>query len=55
MADTIRVVVVDDIPETREHLAKLLSFEIDIEVVGVAASGLEAIDARDPALARTSC
>ena len=45
MADTIRVIVVDDIPETREHLAKLLSFEIDIEVVGVAASGLEAIDA----------
>ena len=44
MTDTIRVVVVDDIPETREHLAKLLSFETDIEVVGVAASGLEAIE-----------
>ena len=44
MADTIRVIVVDDIPETREHLAKLLSFEVDIEVVGVAASGLEAIE-----------
>lgn len=45
MADTIRVIVVDDIPETREHLAKLLSFETDIEVVAVAASGLEAIEA----------
>jgi pilus assembly protein CpaE len=45
VADTIRVIVVDDIPETREHLAKLLSFEVDIEVVAVAASGLEAIDA----------
>ncbi len=45
MADTIRVIVVDDIPETREHLAKLLSFEVDIEVVGVASSGLEAIEA----------
>ena len=43
MTDTIRVVVVDDILETREHLAKLLSFETDIDVVGVAASGPEAI------------
>ncbi len=45
MGDSIRVIVVDDIPETREHLAKLLSFETDIEVVAVAASGPEAIDA----------
>lgn len=44
MADTIRVVVVDDILETREHLAKLLSFETDIEVAGIAASGQEAIE-----------
>lgn len=44
MADQIRVLVVDDIPETRDHLAKLLSFESDIEVVGTAASGREAID-----------
>jgi pilus assembly protein CpaE len=36
--------VVDDILETREHLAKLLSFETDIDVVGVAASGPEAIE-----------
>jgi len=44
VTDTIRVVVVDDILETREHLAKLLSFETDIDVVGVAASGPEAIE-----------
>ena len=45
MSESIRVIVVDDIPETRDHLAKLLSFETDIEVVAVAASGLEAIEA----------
>ena len=44
MADQIRVLVVDDIPETRDHLTKLLGFEGDIYVVGSAASGLEAID-----------
>ena len=44
MSDKIRVVIVDDIPETREHLSKLLSFETDIEVAGVAASGAEALE-----------
>jgi pilus assembly protein CpaE len=44
MADQIRVLVVDDIPETRDHLTKLLSFESDIDVVGAAASGREALD-----------
>ena len=44
MADEIRVLIVDDIPETRDHLAKLLGFETDIEVVGAAASGREAIE-----------
>jgi pilus assembly protein CpaE len=43
MADQIRVLVVDDIPETRDHLTKLLGFESDIEVIGSAASGREAI------------
>jgi pilus assembly protein CpaE len=43
MADTIRVLIVDDIPETRDHLTKLLGFESDIDVVGSAASGAEAI------------
>src|SRR5687767_11498637 len=43
MADQIRVLIVDDIPETRDHLTKLLGFESDIEVVGAAASGAQAI------------
>jgi pilus assembly protein CpaE len=43
MADQIRVLIVDDIPETRDHLTKLLGFEADIEVVGSAASGAQAI------------
>ncbi len=44
MSEKIRVVIVDDIAETREHLTKLLSFESDIEVVGAAASGEEAVE-----------
>jgi pilus assembly protein CpaE len=44
MADQIRVLIVDDIPETRDHLTKLLSFESDIEVVGAAASGAQALE-----------
>jgi pilus assembly protein CpaE len=41
--EVIKVVIVDDIPDTRENLRKLLAFEPDIEVVGVAGTGLEAI------------
>ena len=44
MADRIQVLIVDDIPETRDHLAKLLGFEVDIHVIGTAASGAEAIE-----------
>ena len=44
MADQIKVVIVDDIAETRDHLAKLLSFESDIKVVGSAASGAQALE-----------
>ncbi|MES2211168.1 MAG: response regulator [Chloroflexota bacterium] len=44
MSDRIKVLIVDDILETRDHLSKLLSFEADIDVVGVAASGAEAIE-----------
>ena len=44
MSDQIKVLIVDDILETRDHLSKLLSFEADIDVVGVAASGAEAIE-----------
>ncbi|MBC8253220.1 MAG: response regulator [Ardenticatenia bacterium] len=39
----IRILIVDDIPETRENLRKLLFFESDIEVVGAATSGEEGI------------
>ncbi len=42
--DKIRVVIVDDISETRDNIRKLLQFEPDIEVVGVARTGREAID-----------
>src|SRR5215218_931666 len=44
MADRIKVLIVDDIPETRDHLTKLLGFESDVEVVGAAAGGPEAIE-----------
>ena len=43
MADTIKVLIVDDIAETRDHLTKLLGFESDIEVVGAADSGRQAL------------
>jgi pilus assembly protein CpaE len=42
--NTIRVLIVDDIAETRENLRKLLQFETDVEVVGAARTGIEAID-----------
>jgi pilus assembly protein CpaE len=44
VTENIRVVVVDDIAETRDHISKLLSFETDMDVVGVAASGAEALE-----------
>jgi pilus assembly protein CpaE len=40
----IRVVIVDDITETRENIRKLLQFEADVEVVGVARTGQEGIE-----------
>jgi pilus assembly protein CpaE len=39
----IKVLIVDDIPETREHLSRLLGFEQEIDVAGTGASGEEAI------------
>jgi len=39
----IKVLVVDDIPEMRENIRKLLAFENDIEVVAVAGSGQDGI------------
>jgi pilus assembly protein CpaE len=44
VADRIKVLIVDDIPETRDHLSKLLGFESDVEVVGTAPGGSEAIE-----------
>ena len=44
MSDKIRVIIVDDIAETRENIRKLLQFESDIEVVGAAKTGREGID-----------
>ena len=44
MSDKISVIIVDDIAETRENIKKLLQFESDIEVVGVARTGREGID-----------
>ena len=42
--DKIRVIIVDDIAETRENIRKLLTFEPDIDVVGVARTGREGIE-----------
>ena len=47
----IRVVVVDDEQIARDGIARLLSAEPDVDVVGAAASGSEAVDmieARNP-------
>ncbi|MFZ6028419.1 MAG: AAA family ATPase [Chloroflexota bacterium] len=43
-AEKIRVIIVDDIAETRENIRKLLQFENDVEVVGVARTGREGLD-----------
>ncbi len=42
--DKIRVLIIDDIAETRENLRKLLSFEPDIDVVGAAGRGAKGIE-----------
>ena len=42
--ETIRILIVDDIAETRESLKKMLYFEPDMEVVGTARNGQEAIE-----------
>ena len=44
VGDKIRVIIVDDISETRENIRKLLQFENDFEVVGVGRTGREGID-----------
>ena len=42
-ADKIRVLIVDDIAETRENIRKLLQFETDVDVAGTAAAGKEGV------------
>lgn len=40
----IRVLIVDDRPETQESLQKMLAFESDIEIVGAVSSGEAAVE-----------
>jgi pilus assembly protein CpaE len=40
----IRVIIVDDIPETRDNIKKLLFFEKDIEIIGTASNGREGVE-----------
>ncbi len=40
----IRVLIVDDIPETRDNLKKLLYFEDDIEIIDAASNGREGVE-----------
>ncbi len=44
MADKTRVLIVDDSPETRENIRKLLQFEADIDVVDTARTGKEGVE-----------
>jgi pilus assembly protein CpaE len=44
MPDQIKVMIVDDIAETREQLRKLLSFDPDIEVVALVPTGEQAVE-----------
>jgi pilus assembly protein CpaE len=43
LAEQIRVLIVDDIAETRANLCKLLQFDEDVAVVGEASDGEEAV------------
>lgn len=44
MSDKIRVLIVDDLPETRENVRKLLQFESDVEVIAQAGDGEQAVE-----------
>mgnify|MGYP001076503973 CR=1 FL=1 len=43
-AAPIRVLIVDDVPESRDNLERLLRFEPDIQVIGKASKGQEGIE-----------
>src|SRR3990172_11549556 len=42
--DKIRVLIVDDVAETRENIRKLLQFDAQVEVVGASRSGTEGVE-----------
>ncbi|OQY36253.1 MAG: hypothetical protein B6I38_00095 [Anaerolineaceae bacterium 4572_5.1] len=42
-SEKFRILIVDDVAETRENVRKLLQFEADVDVVGAARTGREAI------------
>ncbi len=42
-SDIITILLVDDIPETRENIKKMLAFESDMKVVGSAGTGREGV------------
>jgi pilus assembly protein CpaE len=42
--DKIRILIVDDIGEQREHIKRMLQFEPEFQVVGTASDGQEAIE-----------
>jgi pilus assembly protein CpaE len=42
--DKVRVLVVDDISETRDNILRMLQFDMNIEIIGAAKSGKEAIE-----------
>jgi pilus assembly protein CpaE len=42
--DKIKILVVDDIEDTRKHIVKLLSLEDDFHIIGEATNGIEAVE-----------
>jgi pilus assembly protein CpaE len=44
LPEKIRVLIVDDIAETRENIRRMLQFDTNIEVVGAAKTGREAVE-----------
>ena len=44
MSDTIKVMIVDDLRETRQSVSKMLQFDLEIEVVAEAENGRDAIN-----------
>ena len=40
----LRLMLVDDSAETREYMRRLLQFEINLDLVGMASNGKEAVD-----------